>query len=345
MSKLTLTTKIVISSLLIMGAFLLGPKQVSGQDFHYSQFYNAPLSVNPALTGIFNGDERFTGSLRDQWRNIPVPWFTFSLGYDRKFYPKKNRDGFFGGGLFFNYDVQGASSLRLANINLSGSYTRKLDSKNLVTIGALLGYSSRGFNEQNLTWDRFWDPNTFVIDPTIGSGENFDYSRFGFLESSLGLNYRWQKTERTKLDLGVGGFHLIQPKAKFTNSITQKLPVRISAYAIWSRRMTDKMDLQLDGLYQFQKEYNEWLVGGYLNFYLNQNRGKEFEFRVGLGYRTRQAIFPKIGFEFKNIMIAASYDIYMTDFAKQHGGSGPEIHFRYLIRHVKPLGYKICPIY
>ena len=31
------------------------------QDLHYSQFYNAPLVISPALTGIFNGDQRFYG--------------------------------------------------------------------------------------------------------------------------------------------------------------------------------------------------------------------------------------------------------------------------------------------
>lgn len=345
MSFMTMITRTILSSLVLLGALFLSCEKANGQDFHYSQFYNAPLSVSPAMTGIFNGDERFTASLRDQWRGIPVPWFTFSAGYDRKFYPRKNRKGFFGAGVFFNYDIQGESHLRLTNINLSGSYTRIVNKRNLVTIGALLGYASRGFNQQDLTWDRFWDPNSFAIDPGRGSGENFDYEQFGFLENALGINYRWQKTSRTKLDLGVGGFHLIQPKAKFLNAETQKLPMRLSLYAIWSRRMTDKMDLQLDGLYQMQSEYNEWLVGGYLNFYLNQNRGKEFEFRVGLGYRTRQAIYPKIGLEFKNIFIAASYDIYLTDLSRAHGGGGPEIHFRYLIKHVKPLGFKVCPIF
>ena len=330
---------LVISSILTFG-------ELSGQDFHYSQFYNAPVTVNPALTGIFNGDERIMGSLRDQWRPVPVPWFNFSLSYDRKIYPKKSKKGFFGAGAFFNYDVAGDSKLQLANINLAGSYTRVLNHRNLLTIGALLGYASRGFNPDDLTWDRYWDPNTFTVDPSSGSGESFNYERFGFLESSLGLNYRWQKSSRTKLDLGIGGFHLITPKARFYENESQQLPIRFSLYGIYSRKLSDKLDLQLDGLYQKQNAYNEWLVGGYLNFYLNQNRGKEFEFRVGVGYRTRQAIYPKLGIEFKNLFIAASYDIYFDDFSQEHGGGGPEIHVRYLIRHVKPLGkFKVCPIF
>ncbi len=321
-------------------------EKLKSQDFHYSQFYNAPFTVSPALTGIFHGDQRLVGSLRDQWRSVNVPWFNFSLGYDRKFYPRKSKNGFFGAGLSFNYDTQGDSNLQLSNINLSGSYTRVLNKRNLLGIGAMVGYASRAFNEGNLTWDRYWDPATFTVNPGNGSGESFDFQRFGFLETSLGLNYRWQKTARTKLDIGVAGYHLTTPSSKFYNDANESLPIRFSIYGIYSGQLTEKLDLQLDALYQKQEEYNELVFGGYLNFYLNQRRGKEFQFRAGLGYRTRQAIFPKIGLEFNNLFIAGSYDIYLTDFSREHGGGGPEIHIRYIIKHVKPLGnFKVCPIY
>ena len=318
------------------------------QDFHYSQFYNAPFTVNPSLTGIFHGDQRIVGSLRDQWRSVSVPWFNFSLGYDRKFYPRKSKKGFFGAGVSFNYDTQGDSNLQLSNINLSGSYTRVLNKKNLLGIGAMLGYASRAFNPNNLTWDRYWDPATFTVNSGVGSGESFDFQRFGFLETSLGINYRWQKTARTKLDLGIAGYHLTTPTSRFNTGTTdnQSLPIRYSIHGIYSKELSNKLDIQLDALYQKQNEYNELLFGGYLNFYLNQRRGKEFQFRAGLGYRTRKAIFPKIGIEFNNLFIAGSYDIYIDDFSREHGGGGPELHIRYIIKHVKPLGkFKVCPIY
>lgn len=335
-----------ICALFIFFSFFTTKEGIKGQDFHYSQFYNAPFTVSPALTGIFNGDERISGSIRDQWRSVNSPWFNFSLAYDRKFYPNKAKKGFVGGGVSFNYDKQGESQLQLSNINLSGSYSRVLNQRNLITIGGMLGIASRGFNMDNLTWDRQWDPATFTVNTSGASGESFDFQRFTFMESSLGLNYRWQKTARTKLDLGVAGYHLIRPKAKFVNTETQKLPIRLAFYGMYSRELTSKLDIQVDALYQNQNTYNELLFGGYLNFYLNQRRGKEFLFRAGLGYRTRKAIFPKFGLEFNNLFIAASYDIYIDEFSRQHGGGGPELHLRYIIKHVKPLGkFKTCPIY
>ncbi|NNK89379.1 MAG: PorP/SprF family type IX secretion system membrane protein, partial [Saprospiraceae bacterium] len=281
-----------------------------------------------------------------QWRAVPVPWFTFSASYDRKIYPSKNPNGFFGAGLIFNYDKQGDSNLNLANLNLSGSYTRLLNDRNALTIGVMLGIANRGFDPDGLYWDKQWDPVNNVFNPDITSGESFDYESFTFLETALGLNYRWQSSSRTKIDIGAGAYHLNQAKAKFYNNDTEKLPLRLSLYGILSLELTSALDLQLDIIHQRQRSYLETLFGGYLNFYLSQKRGKETQFRVGAGYRTTGSFFPKVGFEFNNIFLAFSYDIDFSDFGNDVSPASPEIHFRYIIKHVKPKGqFKICPIF
>ena len=47
---------------------LVGMK-LNAQDIHFSQYYASPLTLNPALTGKFNGLWRVTGIYRDQFRN------------------------------------------------------------------------------------------------------------------------------------------------------------------------------------------------------------------------------------------------------------------------------------
>ncbi len=330
-----------ILTLLFLSVFTF----LQGQDLHYSQFYNAPLTINPALTGIFNGDQRISGSLRDQWRSVPVPWFTVTLGYDQKFYSKKKSKSFFGGGIHFNYDRQGDSNLTLSNINLSGSYNMVINDQNVFTIGLLGGYSFRGFDTQNLTWDKQWDGSQF--NGSTGSGEDFDFTRVSFFESAAGFNYRYQRNSRTKIDVGVGAFHLIEPQVAFYNTDDIKLPRRFSAYGIGSMKLTDKLDLQLDLMYQFQGPYDELLFGGYVNYYLNEKRGRTTSLQLGAGYRTSKALFPKVAIRFNEIFVAFSYDIDFSEF-NQHtsGRGGPEIHVQYIITHVKPLGmFKVCPIF
>jgi len=342
--------RVTVSVALLLFLFSAKPS-LNGQDLHYSQFYNAPLTISPGLTGIFNGDERVTVSFRDQGRSIPVPYTTFTVGYDRKFLPKKIYDhkGFFSGGAFFNYDRQGDSNLQLLNINLTGSYTLIVNNNNLLTFGAALGYANRGFDPDALIWDNQWDQatSTFLGGP---SGEDWEFESFGFIETALGINYRWQKTERTKFDLGVGGWHITTPSTDFsTRTAEESLPMRLSFYGIYSKELNTKLDLQLDAMYQMQQDYRELLFGAYANFYLNQQRGKNRQFRAGLGYKTNPSVlFAKFGFQINEIFVAASYDFDGSDLAFDHPGApgrGPEIHFRYIIKHVKPGKFKVCPIF
>ncbi len=333
--------KLPILTLLFLSVFSF----LQGQDLHYSQFYNAPLTINPALTGIFNGDQRISGSIRDQWRSVPVPWFTVTLGYDQKFYPKKKKGSFFGAGIHFNYDRQGDSNLSLSNLNLSGSYNLVVNRNNVITLGLLAGYSFRGFDTQNLTWDKQWNGTQFV--QGADSGENFNFTRINFFESAAGLNYRFQMSSRTKVDLGIGAWHLLEPNVAFYSTDDISLPRRFSAYAIGGFKLVDKLDLQLDVLYQFQGPYDELLFGGYLQYYLNTKRGRQTTLRVGAGYRTSQAFYPKVALKFNEIFVAFSYDIDLSNFDQHTSGrGGPEIHVQYIITHVKPLGlFKVCPIF
>ena len=57
---------------------------VFAQDIHFSQFANSPLNLNPAQTGLFNGDYRIMANQRSQWSAVPIPYSTFSLGADMR---------------------------------------------------------------------------------------------------------------------------------------------------------------------------------------------------------------------------------------------------------------------
>jgi type IX secretion system PorP/SprF family membrane protein len=323
--------------------------KISAQDIHYSQFYNAPLTISPALTGVFNGDQRVSVSLRDQWRSVPVPWFTATVGYDQKVYFKDSDKSFLGVGGFINYDRQGDSHLTLTNLNLTASYNYLLNKNNVLTVGGLVGFATRGFDTQELTWDRQWNGIEFV--EGAGSGENFNMERVAILETSLGLNYRWQANSRTKVDVGVGAWHLAAPEVNYidrpNSTAVAHLPRRYSAYVIGGLALTERLDLQLDGMAQFQNAYTEYLVGGYLNYALSKQRGKTVDLRVGAGYRTSQSFYPKLAVRFNQAFVAFSYDIDLSDFSQHTSGrGGPELHFQYTITHVKPMGlFKVCPIF
>ena len=321
---------------------------VLGQDIHYSQFFNSPLNMNPALTGIFNGDVRYAANYRNQWSSVPVPYMTFTGSWDQKFYPKKGDAGFWSGGVLFNYDRAGDSRLRLVQLGLSGSYTYLLTPQNLITGGLQLGGAQRAFtNGSNLQWENQFDGRQF--DPTLSSGENFDRTSLFFADISAGLNYRWQKSPRTKIDLGGAAYHVNSPKQSFYKEDI-KLPLRYALQLITSFKLSDLFDFQLHGTGQFQGTAKELVPGAAFKIYVNQKRGKEFALTLGALARYSDyfdAVTPMIAFDYQQWYVGLSYDINISELqVATNRRGGPEISVMYKITNVKPLSeFKVCPIF
>ena len=52
------------------------------QDPNFSQFFASPLTLNPALTGKFDGTFRLAGNYRNQWPSINNAFVTKTASAD-----------------------------------------------------------------------------------------------------------------------------------------------------------------------------------------------------------------------------------------------------------------------
>jgi len=52
------------------------------QDPNFSQFFASPLTLNPALTGKFDGSFRVAGNYRNQWPTINNAFVTKTVSVD-----------------------------------------------------------------------------------------------------------------------------------------------------------------------------------------------------------------------------------------------------------------------
>ena len=75
--KKILKVKLVVMLGLIFSNF------VYSQDPHFSQYYETPLQINPAMTGV-NGDLRVLANYRDQWRSVSKPFTTYAFSIEAK---------------------------------------------------------------------------------------------------------------------------------------------------------------------------------------------------------------------------------------------------------------------
>lgn len=338
--------RILFTLLWVAGIIILTPSILISQDLHYTQFYNAHVNINPGLTGIFNGDVRMAANYRNQWKVLPIPYMTVTGAYDMKLYRKRDKTGFFGAGVVFNYDRAGDSELSLGTLGLNGSYSMPVTKSSFLTFGAQLAFSRRAFSLDDLTFDEQFDGAKF--DPTRAITESFDRKALFVPDFSAGLNYRAQKSSRTKADIGVAAFHLNNPRNPFyTDDKSVKLPIRFAISALVQGKVANSVDILAHGIAQFQKPYREFILGAGPKFYLNQKRGKDFAVGVYGMYRFKDAIGPALHVYMNELQLGISYDVNTSAFKTvTNRRGGPEISLLYIITKVKPLSqFKACPIF
>ena len=330
-----------------------------GQDFHYSQFYNAPLHLSPALTGVFSGDMRFMGNYKSQWTDVPVDYQTVTLAMDKQFRKLANPDGFFSGGLAFNYDRAGDSRLTWANLDLNGSYTRNFSQTVFLTVGVKAAVIQRSFDENDLRFDTQFDPTRGEFDPTLGNGENFDNDSHIFPDFSAGINLRLQSEQtdylvyrnnrRSKLDIGVALHHLTTPDQAFYDDQEVPLERRLSPYAIGTLQVLPMVDIVGAATYQNQGPFYDELVGmlgGRL--WLSNKLGKQISVMGGMGLRRdefQDAYWPTFEITYNTLRVGLNYDFNTSafDVATENRG-GLELSVRYLIRKVRNQEFRVCPL-
>src|ERR1700685_10777 len=69
---------------LVLTFFCIALLGITGksQDPGFSQFFASPLTLNPALTGKFNGVLRIAGNYRNQWPAINNAFITSTVSVD-----------------------------------------------------------------------------------------------------------------------------------------------------------------------------------------------------------------------------------------------------------------------
>lgn len=319
---------------------------MNAQDIHFSQFYNSPMNLNPALTGVFKGDQRIVGNYRNQWASVPVPYLTFSGAYDQKIFLKALGDGFFGGGLIFNYDKSGDGEMIWSQLGANVSYTQPLSEQLFISGGFQYLLGSRRVNPDKLTWAEQW--NGDIFDQNASLTEDFNNNTRGFSSLSAGLNLHFQLDgTRTKADVGVGAFHLNKPSVNFFEDKAVSLPIKGNSYTIGTIEVHPKMDMRVFGFYSFQTKYRETVVGAALRYHLSLQRSREISVQIGTNMRLGDALIPTIEVQYHALRVGLSYDMNTSAFevATRKKG-GPEISVEYIITKVKSTKtFKSCPIF
>lgn len=322
--------------------------QVSfAQDIHYSQFNSSPQNLNPAQTGVFDGDWRFVGNHRSQWSAIPVPYKTYSIAADTRL-KKKIKGGLPGLGILINTDKAGDSKFSTTQLAFSANYIKQLtdDSTHFISVGVQPGFTTKSFNTNALTFDSQYNGDAY--DPSLGSGETFDKNRISYFDMGAGANYLWRKSNRKQAGFGFGMLHLNKAKQSFFSDGDIRLDIKTTVNGIYQFPVAAQIDLLPSVLYQKQGKYKETVLGLFGKYYLQPVGGLTTALSVGAFYRVKDAVIAKVNMEYRNFNVGLSYDINSSKLIEATNRKGGfEVSIIYIFKKEVPFVAKkrVCPIY
>lgn len=336
---------------MVIGGFFM--TTVSAQDIHFSQFANAPLNLSPGLAGVFGGDMRLSANYRSQWRSVPVPYSTFSIGAERKFYmPRRGFEQYLTGGLLINYDRQGSLNLTSLQIGIPIAVMVPISANNFLSAAIQPGFGQRAFGTGDISFDeQFIDCMYSSSNPF---SENLVRNKISYFDLSAGLNWRFHAPnpqKRTRLDVGGSVFHINRPNHDFWPDIRPfagevRLHRRWGAHAVGLLQITPSIDLVGQAQLQRQGGYRQNIFGVGGRLLLNATRYQEVAVQVGVDFRQRytDALIPHIEIFWNTWMLGLSYDINASDaqiLTNNQGG----LEVSVIYRTYKPKVARGCTIY
>lgn len=232
---------------------------IHAQDHIYSQFYNAPNYLNPALNGQFEGDLRINMIYRNQWSQIPGPltYYTFSIDYS---IPKF--DG--GVGLMITKSSEGTAYLN--KINIAGIYSYSVSFDNsILSFGLQAGMTNRNLDYSKLIFLDQLGSQGIIPGSTSGTTIPEFNNRF-FFDAGAGINL-----VAGNLMIGAAGQHWNRPDESFTGA-KSPLPIRFNSYASYKLSMDP-----------YNEESNQAVIPSVL-FY---NQARATSVSLGCQYKNR----------------------------------------------------------
>jgi type IX secretion system PorP/SprF family membrane protein len=324
---------------------ILAIGSTKAQDIHFSQFFAAPYQLNPALTGDFNGNFRFIGNHRTQWRAVTKPYQTFAIAAEAK--DIFNAIGVHSGLAIYN-DKAGDSRFGTFQCNFTAAYDLFLsgDGRNRLTVGVQPGFNQRSFDPGSLTFD-----NQFIggrFDANNGSGENFQRMSFTYFTLASGLSYGMQVNQDLKFSTGIAVYNLNQPGQSFFNREDVYLPHRYTAFARAEIALNTDWYFLPSVMFMAQSPFKELVIGSGGKYLVNTRGSKFRSVSFGTWMRVGDAGFVMVGADYNGINMALSYDLNFSGLvAASHYRGGLELSLIYILKTFEPKRpvYKFCPTF
>ncbi len=312
------------------------------QDIHFSHVNRQPIYQNPANSGLFDGDFRFTANYKDQWRQVSVPFSTVALAMDSKW--KKKGLNY---SLLLFHDQVGDGKFQTLELMGALGKTIQLDVDSIHTVSAALQF---GLNYRTLDPSKFYFDNQFNgvnFDPNLPTNEVLNNNSKSNINVSAGVVYQWNKSKDEKFTGGISLHNINRPDQSFYGE-PLKRDARLSLFGIYDYRLNYDLAI-IPGLsFNIQGKYRELLPGAQVRYYLVDRLGEYRAIDGGIWFRSRDAVIVRAGIAINNWSFAMSYDTNISKLIPaSNARGGLELSAHYILRRFKPasIKHRICPDY
>lgn len=312
-----------------------------GQDIHFSQVHETPLFLSPANTGFYNGYFRAIANYRNQWASMNNAFQTMALSMDGGIFKSKKRPAFLGIGFTLFSDVAGVAKLRKTTAMLHVSGLLKLGKKSALSVGLAGGAAGTSASYNELTYASQFNGNS--LDPTLSSGEPSIYRPFTTVDVGAGIAYEFatfskdqDHDDEMSFKVAFGAYHLNQAVQEYGPGSKYKEPIRLTGAITSVIDVEDtKFTVTPSIIFQQQAGYQELVLGSYIKYRVSTGTkvtGSKTQNAIGLGlyYRNKDALIPKLIFDMGDYSVGMSYDVNLSGYhtASNYMG-GFEVSLRY----------------
>ncbi len=295
------------------------------QDIHFSQFYAAPIYLNPAKTGFFNGNYRLTAIYRNQWKSVTEPYQTISGSADFSVATGPDRKDMFGFGLMAFSDRAGDSHFTTTQFEGSLAYNKCLDryGRSYVGLGLQGGYVSSYLDYSLLTFDENFEGGATT--------ENFAYNSAGYPDVSAGLEWNYLADKQKNFSLGLSVFHINEPVQTFMGDASSVVYRKVSANAGATLPVTPQLAIYPKVYYSMQGPHREMVFGAFGRFGMEKKGTNEYALYFGAMERWNDAAIFLVRFDINDFAFTFSYDFNHSKLARvSNGMGGPELSVQYI---------------
>jgi type IX secretion system PorP/SprF family membrane protein len=328
-----MTKRLIILSSVLM---LIGTG-LWAQDPGFSQFFASPLTLNPAMTGKFNGDVRVAGNYRNQWPAINNAFITSTISVDGHLLSGRLPDNdTWGLGVMAMTDRTASGILTSNFIALSTSYHKSLDEDGLHQIGVGFqgAYANKSLDGTRLTFeDGLQLDGTWLRSPS--EPINSQFVNVHYFDMNLGVLYNASSNGNNNYYIGASAYHLNHPKESFLGVDTINVPTRFTFHGGGFFPVTGSAStLYVSGLFNSQAGAHDFVLGGAWEISASADETYPVNFYAGLWGRfsnVTDAVIPYVGLDYGDFNLGLTYDVNVSSLqtASQSRG-GVEISLIYI---------------